>query len=721
MKCMSLVCVLALLGASSAAQLRTRSPVERVVNLLKELKGQIVADGDSEQKSYDKYACWCEKASSNKAIAIGTASSDMRTFSQKILTLKGKVATYTSEIAELNAAIKKLKEEQAELTSIRSNENGAYIAESTEMMQALSALQEAITVLRKATDKRVAGAELLQEEATARNAVQALIQALPMRVQLSAKQTSLLSDFASGAASSKYSPQSVTIQGMLADMYETFSADLETATSTEATANTNYETAMETKDAEIVTNTGIRTKTEKDKALAESELADTTETFDATYGQKLSDIKFFDETKKACMEKADEMTTRKAMRTEELKGIEEALAILTTDDARDLFAKAIKPGAATSGFFLQLSSSISSSRDKSGQLHAYDALKKQAAKVHSMRLAQLAASVRLAKAGHFDEVIKAINTMMQTLKDEDAADIAKRDGCKANYKDLASYLAEISWDIEKNEANIAKLDDLIKFRAQQKEETIAEIAFTDKFVQDITTQRNADHDAWKAAKKDDEDAIALLSDAIKALSAFYSNHSIALGPIQGEIKGLSFQQQPVFDVSNSSTPDATLSDMGVRKDQSKNAISILTMIKQDLENEIMVANQYEEQATATFLAELKTAAELRAKLVTTKDFLIQAIADRGEDKVEEQRIMNENILDREAEEEYKAEIKPDCDFIIRTFTDRATKRAAEVKGLTDAKEYLVGANYPASSALLEKKASKFDDSKLPSIGFLSLQ
>merc|ERR1712228_959934 len=86
--------------------------------------------------------------------------------------------------------------------------------------------------------------------------------------------------------------------------------------------------------------------------------------------------------------------------------------------------------------FLQLSSQNLASSENSVQMRAYNALKQQASKFHSMRLAQLAATVRLAKVGHFDAVIKAIDQMMQTLRDEGASDIAARDECKKEYQDI---------------------------------------------------------------------------------------------------------------------------------------------------------------------------------------------------------------------------------------------------------------------------------------------
>merc|ERR1719263_931543 len=98
--------------------------------------------------------------------------------------------------------------------------------------------------------------------------------------------------------------------------------------------------------------------------------------------------------------------------------------------------------------------------------------------------------------------------------------------------------------------------------------------------------------------------------------------------------------------------------------------------------------------------------DLEAKVVTLDDL----ISKRGADKEEEGVDKDENSADKKAEEDYEAGIKPDCDWIIGAFDKRATARAAEMNGLTTAKEFLAG-----QSALLEKsrKIGSFDDSVLP--------
>lgn len=58
------------LGGADAAlfqQATAETPMARVVKLIADLKAKVLVDGEKEQKSFDKYACWCEKTLERKA------------------------------------------------------------------------------------------------------------------------------------------------------------------------------------------------------------------------------------------------------------------------------------------------------------------------------------------------------------------------------------------------------------------------------------------------------------------------------------------------------------------------------------------------------------------------------------------------------------------------------------------------------------------------------
>merc|ERR1712232_1177053 len=105
-------------------------------------------------------------------------------------------------------------------------------------------------------------------------------------------------------------------------------------------------------------------------------------------------------------------------------------------------------------------------------------------------------------------------------------------------------MADEKWQIEKNVAKINKLEANIKKATAEKEETIALIAETEAHIQQITDTRTAENQAFLQAKADDEAAIELLEAATKAMSKFYKDEGVEMGPIEGSVKLLQKKQDP---------------------------------------------------------------------------------------------------------------------------------------------------------------------------------
>merc|ERR1719444_430629 len=637
---------------------------------------------------YDKYACWCEKTSDRKAQAITKAQDDLRDLGQLILKLKGKVATLIAEIAELGQMIKENEAAQAEATSIRQKENEQFMEETTEMKDVLRALGRAIIVLRDGVKKD----SFLQESSGARSAVSAVARVLPITKAAKFKDVSLLKEFVSVHAGTKYTPQSASIQGILKDMFDTFSGDLESTTEVEAKRNKHFEEFIAEKQQELTEMKELVSEKKQQKAEAEAMLADSTQEYDDTEAQLKADIKFFDEMKEGCEAKHEEWSDRSALRKMELEGISKALEILTSDEARELFAKSIKEGKETNVdeskdtgvkiSLLQLSGGLPVGK-------AYESLKASAKKAHSLRLAALAARLHETKVGHFDEVIEAIDKIIAELKEEAEEDIDKRDQCLEEYQKIESTVKKTEWLIEKNEAKIAKLEALLKALNKEKDETLEAI---EKVKEDIKTMKKTREDenaAFKEAKKDDQDAIKLLLEARKVLKEYYDKNDVALGKIQGGEGEL--LQAPDFEQGDQA-PGAEFSGKGARKTEAKGVVSLMTMIIEDLNDEIKNAMTAEEKAQAAFEEALKTAEALQKELEEKVVTLDDQIAKKEEDLSDEEKDLKNNEDDLKKELDYKKEITPDCDFIINAFHSRAKMRTMEMDGLTEAKEFLSGAS-----------------------------
>merc|ERR1719456_741451 len=317
----------------------------------------------------------------------------------------------------------------------------------------------------------------------------------------------------------------------------------------------------------------------------------------------------------------------------------------------------------------------------------------------------------MGKAGHFDVVIKEIDKMIQTLKDEEADDIKQRDWCKKTFFENDEEKAELKWLIKRNEAMIVKLEKTIAKLTETLEDTVKEIEATKEQMRKMTEERTDENDAFKSAKKDDEDAIALLEQAIEALSSYYKKNKIEMGPIQGSVKLI---QEPEFEVSKWQAPDATFKDKGARKNESKGIVSILTMLKEDLEDEIKNGIKDEADSQMEYEKQMAAAKKLLESLEEKKGNLESDIAKTEEEKEDEEGKLATNQEQLAINEEYKKSITPDCDWMLNSFEERREKRKAEMNGLVTAKEYLAGAPPPA---MIQGADVKFDDGRLEKIGF----
>jgi len=452
----------------------------------------------------------------------------------------------------------------------------------------------------------------------------------------------------------------------------------------------------------MATLIAAKEKKEGEKATAEKDLADASQDLDDTTKQMKADTIFFDETKAACQAKADEWAERVRARTEEMAGINKAIEILTGDDAKALFSKAIKPGKETS--FLQ----TGSDSESQPQAKAYKALKAHATKAKSLRLAAIAATLRT--GGHFDAVIAEIDKMMDTLKEEEKADIEQRDWCKEETFKNEQEASRYEYKIERTDAKIMKLTTKLNELEASLQQTIQQIMDTKTDIKNMEDTRKEENAAFQSAKSDDEGAAKLLGAAIEAMTAFYKNNKIGMGEIQGAAQAL--VQEPTFEVSADQAPDATFTSAGKSSGESKGIVSIMTMIKEDLEDEIANGVKNEAETQTKFEEQLGEANTLLDDLRAKKTNLEQAITDTNTE-IDEAEVLKEdtqNLL--KEDKDYLASIKPDCDWILNSFTERRTKRAAEMEGLLQAKGMLAG----ASPAMMQNSV-EFDDNDFAQMRF----
>jgi predicted nucleic acid-binding Zn-ribbon protein len=663
------------------------SPIDSVVGLIEEMQKKIEADGVAEQAVFDKYACWCEETTSRKSQNIGFAQTEIQRLGVLVLNQKGTAAVKDYEMNVLKKQIKENQDATNQATIIRQKDNTAFQSKKAEMETTIGSLEKGIMVLSGAgthTASLIAQKGMMsQMKASIKKAVRSLPADGDFSPDHMEAITKFLQDPAEfydqkAAAKEAYSPASTTIMGILKDMYDTFAKNLESETSTESTAQMAFEDLMATKTKELATlNAELKIRS-AEHAEALVQVADASQELDDTTQQMKADIDFFDDAKAQCSAKADAWAERVRARTEELAGISKAIEILTSDDAKALFGKAIKPGMEKT--FLQISSEVSTTRKGK----AYSNLKKLAQKTKSTRIASIAAKLRMTSEGHFDLVIEEIDVLIKQLKEEEHDDIVHRDWCKDETFKNEQEVARYEYKIRKTEAHEVRLKAELEELESVLEKTVDEIKNTNEEIKLMEDERVAEHQEFLQAKSDDEGAVALLKSAIESLSAFYRNNPPAAALLQGK-------EDPKFG-DEDTPPDSEMSDANKSSGENKGIVAILEMLQEDLEAEISNGVKKESEAHGDFENAMKKAKNVLKALLDKKSNLKQSILETNsniDDKQKDITDLNGLLTD---EKDYLAEIKPDCDWILSEFAGRRAKRTEEMEGLVDGKAMLAGAS-----------------------------
>merc|ERR1712151_1297367 len=202
-----------------------------------------------------------------------------------------------------------------------------------------------------------------------------------------------------------YAPQSGEIFGILRQMKETFEGDLSVAQKEELAAQKAYEDLKVAKEAEIAAGQEqIDTKTQE-LATTDEKLAQSKQDIEDTKSSLSADEQFLMMLKEKCQMTDKEWEERQKTRQTEMEAVSKALAVLSSDDAHDLFTRTFNPS------FLQ-KGAVSHSNIKA---RASDVLARVAKDHHNPKLATLAYRVRL---DAFTRVKKAIDDMVAELLKE---------------------------------------------------------------------------------------------------------------------------------------------------------------------------------------------------------------------------------------------------------------------------------------------------------------
>merc|ERR1719475_23178 len=312
-----------------------------------------------------------------------------------------------------------------------------------------------------------------------------------------------------------YAPQSGEIFGILKQMKETFESNLSASQKEEMANQKAFEELKAAKQDEIAAGQAQIDSKTQELADTDEKNAQAKEDVEDTKKSLSADEQFLMMLKEKCSMTDAEWEERQKSRQLEMEAVSKALAVLSTDDAHDLFTKTFNPS------LLQKENAMHSQR----RAQASKLLSAVAQKLQNPRLATLAVRVRL---DAFTKVKKAIDDMVAQLLKEKEDEIRHKDFCVEEFN--TNQLQTEKKDREKEDL-IAKIEDLeltIKTLTSEIDTLKSEIAEMQVQMKRAGEDREKENKDFQQTVADQRASQKLLQAALNILKGFYEKKEAAL-------------------------------------------------------------------------------------------------------------------------------------------------------------------------------------------------
>merc|ERR1719482_1245662 len=110
---------------------------------------QLQKEAEEDEEVYDAIACWCETNDKEKTKSIAEAEAKIDNLTTKIEELTAQSARLTTEVKNLEVEVAKLQDGLDKATAIRQKELAEFNEEEKDLLESITALKSAITVLSK--------------------------------------------------------------------------------------------------------------------------------------------------------------------------------------------------------------------------------------------------------------------------------------------------------------------------------------------------------------------------------------------------------------------------------------------------------------------------------------------------------------------------------------------------------------------------------------------
>jgi len=688
-------------GVAPAHDRARTTPVEKVIELLERLAGQVQEEGKAEAAAYDKFACFCKEQADEKLYSITKAK-------EKISMLTAHIESLEAEIAELDretAATRKEKtalEKDAEAAAqVRDSELKAFETENEDLLSAVDALERAIAALEESKEGMV-DAKLSLVRQLAKKVLKQVV--MGSKMQVTPRQLKALYAFLDTASTGRstrgdvflqvsepgkphaYEYHSNDIIAILKSLLQTFKQKSRDLVSDEQNNKHGFGMSQQARQNQIKAYEDLIAKNEEISGAKSDEKAGKEQDKKETSTAMGYDQNFLDDLTGECEDKATSWDERSKIRAAELTALSEAIGLLKGSVSENYSANKKLVGLVAEGESTDDDEDDSDEEDVSflqrrKKNPKRKVLKYLAGMARNLKSPILSTLVMKLKEDHFVKVRGIIKDLIARLEAEAEAEASQKAWCDE----------EVGKTTEKRDDNQAKIE---KQNAAITEGEAKVVALTE----DITVLGNEIADLYKALKeatelREDEHAentqtiadakagLDAVTQAIEVLKKFYDNPT-------GE-----FMQYEPWRAENADASGKTVKDLAPetfegdykgKQQESEGIFGLLEIIKSDFERTVKTTEETEAEAEKAFQdMKTKTEADIDAKK-TEKEEKEGTKKDTEADLVDfKDELKDATTLKAEALEELE-KLKPACMDTGMSWKERTARREQEIEALKEA-------------------------------------
>mmetsp|Transcript_129966 Transcript_129966/g.228885 ORF Transcript_129966/g.228885 Transcript_129966/m.228885 type:complete len:711 (-) Transcript_129966:77-2209(-) len=522
------------------------SPVDKVVQLLTELKAKITREGEEEKKLFEAFMAWCKDGGKEKEFEIKTGKSKIQDLEATISKGASDFDVSSSKIEELAAQLSTNDADLKAATTIRDKAHKEFVALEKELMDTLDTLERAINIL----ERKMRGSALMQAKVDSADikhlvsTLSAVIDAAALSLHDRTKLLGLVQssddeeDAAFGAPSPEaYKGHSEGIVDVLEDLKQKAAAQLEQARREEVSDKHNFDLLeqslsdqMKADQADLASNKQLKHEATESVAAAQGDLEEEKKAL----AEAETTLKNMDGD---CKQRAADNEVTVAKRAEELEAVEKARQVIQEStggaaklvyDASFLQVDTVDGNENTMGSHLKTHADLAN-------FEVVNLLRKLAHEQQSVALQQLATRISTAMKNSattgedpFAKVKGMISDMIEKLLKDAGEEAQHKAYCDKEMAETKQKTDELEYDVEKYSSKLDKAraaSVMLKDEVSVLQNEILEITKSQSEADDL---RKEELKVYTQSKSDLEQGIEGVRLAMKMLRDFYAEQPAAM-------------------------------------------------------------------------------------------------------------------------------------------------------------------------------------------------